>query len=220
MRALDIVAKMLDAVFPPKTRPERGDAADALVRGAVSLAPARYDAILKSVSGTALFAYADPAVRNAIKALKYDGRTDIVARFAHEARMMLNNELRQRYLNEQRPVVVVPIPLTSSRYLERGFNQSALIASAVANRFPDETEYCDSCLVRRDFAQSQTQARTRSERTKNMCGAFEVRNADRIIGRDILLVDDIITTGATMREAIRVLRAAGARDVSSFALAH
>jgi len=106
--------------------------------------------------------------------------------------------------------VVVPVPLHRSRERIRGFNQAELIALRtglpVASRI----------LRRRKNTPSQT-GLTRSERKRNLAGAFEVR--DEVAGRQIILVDDVYTTGSTMNEIARTLKRAGAGRVEVLTVA-
>ena len=110
--------------------------------------------------------------------------------------------------------VVVPVPLHRSRLRRRGFNQSALIARRV------------SCALRRD-AGCRVLERTRAtrpqvglsatDRADNVRGAFAVRQPCR--GARVLLVDDVVTTGATLAECARILRGAGAASVDAWSVA-
>lgn len=217
MRLRDIAAKLLDIAFPAIESLPRKSLTDELLSGDHSPLPAIHDDILNSINGQAVYAYRDEHIRAAIKSLKYDGNTDVAQWFADRSEdaitQIISNSTGQKLL-------VVPIPVSFSRHLERGYNQSALIAEAIARRFLDDIDYDERCITRTAFTQSQTKARTRSERAKNIIGAFEVKEPHRVVDRDILIVDDVITTGSTIREAARVLRAAGARSVSCFALAH
>ncbi len=217
MRLRNIVAKLLDIAFPAIDSAPRRSLVEELLAGGHSPLPAIHDEILRSLEGQALFAYRDEHVRAAIKSLKYDGNADIAAWFADRAEDTITKIVGD---SNGKKLVVVPIPVSFSRHLERGYNQSALIAKAITVRFPDDIDYEDTCLARQAFAQSQTKARTRSERAKNIRGAFEVTASQRIFDRDILIVDDVITTGSTIREAARVVRAAGAKSIRCFALAH
>lgn len=220
MNVLPIVASLLDALFPPQTTGRYTSLIDQLLHGLKTPHPAHYDAILASLSSTSLFSYADPASRALVKALKYEGRKDVVSWIALQAAELLRHELSEKYLLEQKPTLIIPIPLTKKRFIERGFNQSALIARAIADKLPKITEYDDTLLKRIDFDQSQTKARTRKERAKNIQGAFTITDSESIRDRDVLIVDDVITTGSTIREAMRVLQDTGARSVSGFSVAH
>jgi competence protein ComFC len=217
MRIRDMVAKLLDIAFPAIESLPRKSLTDELLSGNHSPLPAIHDDILNSINGQAVYAYRDEHIRAAIKSLKYDGNRDIAEWFADRAEDVFTQIIGD---SRGRKLLIVPIPVSFSRHLERGYNQSALIASAIVQRFADDVDYDELCITRAAFVQSQTKARTRSERAKNISGAFEVKEPHRVYDRDVLIVDDVITTGSTIREAARVLRAAGARSVSCFALAH
>lgn len=105
---------------------------------------------------------------------------------------------------------VVPVPLHRAKLRERGFNQSEMIAEVAARElgFVMET----SILHPKRPTVSQT-GLTRHQRRANIRGAFEVKRAERITDRDVLLVDDVFTTGTTASECARVLLRAGARQV-------
>jgi ComF family protein len=109
---------------------------------------------------------------------------------------------------------VVPVPLHANKLLERGFDQSYLIAQSVAKqaRLP----FCDNLLTRIKPTESQTRKK-KHERLENMRGAF--RPAPAVEGKDILLVDDVFTTGSTVNEAAKVFKKAGAGRVYVFTLA-
>jgi len=112
--------------------------------------------------------------------------------------------------------LVVPVPLHHARLRWRGFNQSALFGHAIAQRLgrPLDTR----SLVRERATTPQT-AKDRRERHRNVHNAFRVRLPARIASRRILLVDDVMTTGATVDECARALLGAGARRVDVLTLA-
>ena len=108
---------------------------------------------------------------------------------------------------------MVPVPLHSSKLRQRGFNQAELIARA-ALRSADwrNLRLETKALVRSRETVSQA-GLTRHQRRQNIRGAFRVRKPDLVRGRNILLVDDVFTTGATVSECARVLLRAGAQSV-------
>lgn len=111
---------------------------------------------------------------------------------------------------------IVPVPLHRRRERSRGYNQAALIAQGIgrAAGLPVNT----SCLVRTVDNPTQTQ-RTAEERRLNVEGIFSVRRPELLTGKHILLVDDILTTGATLRSCLAALQSVRGLRVSVFTLA-
>src|SRR6202043_1713201 len=112
--------------------------------------------------------------------------------------------------------VIIPVPLHIGRLRWRGFNQAAMLAVAVARRMDRPLDL--GTLVRVRETPPQTR-QNRGERIKNLKRAFAVRRPARIASRSILLIDDVMTTGATADECARTLLAAGARRVDVLTLA-
>ncbi len=108
--------------------------------------------------------------------------------------------------------LLVPVPLHKSRRRSRGFNQSELIAQAAAKCLQQKLEVACDALVRQRDTVSQV-GLTREERIANVHGAFRVADAAGVKGRDVMLVDDVMTTGTTLSECARVLKQAGAERV-------
>lgn len=113
-------------------------------------------------------------------------------------------------LHVDRDVLVVPVPLHSSRRRQRRFNQAELIAHAALRR--GGSMLAADVLQRVRPTDSQI-GLTRPQRRENVRGAFQVVHPTRVAGRSILLVDDVLTTGTTASECARVLRKAGAAQV-------
>ena len=136
----------------------------------------------------------------AVRALKFGGRREL----ARPLGRMLAEGARVAGWTAG---VVVPVPLHQARLAERGFNQAALIAAAAAR---------DLRVPLRDLLERTRDTRhqpgsSRAERAANVQGAFRCRA--RLSGEEVLLVDDVYTTGATARECAAALRAAGAGRV-------
>jgi ComF family protein len=112
--------------------------------------------------------------------------------------------------------VVIPVPLHNGRLRWRGFNQAAMLGAAIARRIHRPLEL--STLIRVKPTPPQTRQK-RVERIKNLNRAFAVRRPTRVASRRILLIDDVMTTGATANECARTLIAAGARRVDVLTLA-
>jgi ComF family protein len=113
----------------------------------------------------------------------------------------------------QTQVVVIPVPLHARKLRERGFNQSELIIrAALKHRHDNRYVLCANVLERRRETKSQI-GLTSHQRRENLRGAFAVAKPQEIAGREVLLVDDVYTTGTTVSECARVLRRAGAAKV-------
>ncbi|MBV9406843.1 MAG: ComF family protein [Acidobacteriaceae bacterium] len=117
--------------------------------------------------------------------------------------------------HDQRFDVVMPVPLHWRKQWQRGFNQAVLLAKPVARRLslPVATN-----LRRKRYTKSQA-ALTEAKRRQNLADSFHVRRAARISGKRVLLIDDVFTTGATLRAAAAVLKSAGVAHVSALTLA-
>lgn len=110
---------------------------------------------------------------------------------------------------------IVPVPIHWTRWIKRGYNQAELLAKPLARRMQIPIL---SPLRRRRITKSQVSL-TLSERRKNLAGAFLIRDRSMVAGKRILLVDDVLTTGATIGYCSRLLRDAGARSVTVLTLA-
>lgn len=111
--------------------------------------------------------------------------------------------------------LIVPVPLTRSRERERGYNQSFMIANGIADATGIKVE--KRAMKRRMFAESQTH-KNRWERRENVDGVFELRAPERVTGRHILIVDDVITTGSTIMACASELLKAGGVSISVLTL--
>ncbi|HBH46293.1 MAG: hypothetical protein A2445_04630 [Candidatus Jacksonbacteria bacterium RIFOXYC2_FULL_44_29] len=122
---------------------------------------------------------------------------------------------------EKNPVrwLVIPIPLHQRKLMERGFNQNDLLAAGLQT-FPELRVLLGrkNPLKRLRYTQSQTKLKSQ-ERLQNVKGIFSVIDPSVVQGQNILIVDDLLTTGATLRSAAQVLKQAGARQIWGLVLA-
>lgn len=116
---------------------------------------------------------------------------------------------------EQRFDAVVAMPMHWRKTWERGFNQAELLARPVARRYGVKLA---KNLRRTRYTKPQAGLKEASRR-ENLKGSFRVRKAEQIAGKRVLLIDDVFTTGATLRAAAAELKAAGAVHVSALTLA-
>jgi ComF family protein len=166
--------------------------------------------------------YRDPLVRAAVWALKYHESRHASALLAEALHAELTEHLADRGPFEMAETyLLVPVPLSSARLRERGFNQATLLAKTLCTLHPElPLTFAEGILVRITDTPHQTKIRRRAERLANVVGCFAVSHPERIRGKNIIVLDDVTTTGATLAEARRVLLEAGAREVLALAVAH
>ena len=159
------------------------------------------------LDGLRAVAHYDDPLRKAIHALKYE---QLTAAAESLGRLLCD------YLTLQ-PLafdVIVPVPLHPERQAERGYNQSALLADVVAHERSARVDV--RTLVRTRNTAPQV-GLNESQRRSNLTGAFACRG--RLEQARVLLIDDVCTTGATMRECAAALHAAGALSIWGLTLA-
>jgi ComF family protein len=161
----------------------------------------------------------EPAFDWARSAVRYDGvAKDCLRRFKYNAGTWLLDDLVQWLVALWRACpasaheadVVTGVPLYAKRERERGYNQSALLADRLASRIG--IPFQRGLLWRNRSTTSQTHL-TAAQRVHNVRGVFSVPWPGRVRGARIVLVDDVMTTGATVNECSRALKAAGADSV-------
>ena len=164
----------------------------------------------KYLDGIWAFAHYRAGVRELLRTLKYQKQKSVLPAL-HTILTMGEAAL----VPLPRPLVAVPVPLAPQRTRERGFNQAEeifapwLAAHGFALRL----------LLVRTRETAPLYEHTRTERQRELRGAFAVAEGADVTARDVLLVDDIMTSGATLTECARTLKRAGARRVYAFVLA-
>ena len=149
----------------------------------------------------------DGGLRELIHLLKYEQvrpAAAVLGRMLHEAIASL----------DQLPtdLVVVPVPLHKRKLRQRGFNQVELIARAALKLGPERATLCPNAIERQRETKSQI-GLTSHQRRENIRGAFVVARPEEISGHEVLLLDDVYTTGTTVSECARILCCAGASKV-------
>jgi ComF family protein len=162
------------------------------------------------VKATAYGSY-DSGLRELIHLLKYNQvrpAANVLGRMLAEA----IEDLLPLFAGSE--VLVVPVPLHSKKLRQRGFNQAELIARAAlkVNSLGVGFQLNAGLLERRRETKSQI-GLSRHQRRENIRGAFLVAKPHEVAGREILIVDDVFTTGTTVSECARILRRAGASKV-------
>ena len=152
----------------------------------------------------------DEASKNLLLALKFLDKTDNAKTLAK----WLN--LAGRDIWQEGVDVIVPIPLHYTRLIERRYNQSGLLASELAKLNGLPVDY--TSVVRHKKTRPQVEF-SGHERVKNVKGVFSVKYPDKIKGKRVVLIDDVMTTGSTLKECALALRAAGAKSVDTLTVA-
>jgi ComF family protein len=114
------------------------------------------------------------------------------------------------------PILIMPVPLHPKRLRERGFNQSLLLAKHIASGLQEKMDFLSLVRTRHTIPQTTL---SKNERSKNVQGAFFLKNTESVSERKILLVDDVTTTGNTLNECAKTLKKGGATTVSCVTLA-
>lgn len=158
--------------------------------------------------------YGNPLIRELIKSFKYQ--------FVRELAIPLS-QLLIKALNPFKPVlntqnsIIVPVPLHKFRLRNRGFNQAELLAKEVADYF--------NLLIKTDVLQRikpteiQAEIKNDEQRKANVENAFKIADSEAIQGKIVLLIDDVITSAATLSEAGKILKTNGAKEVWALTVA-
>jgi competence protein ComFC len=156
---------------------------------------------------------------------RYEGMTkDLLHRFKfhdktswrHAFQDIIGIFLTHYSLSFDRDSVLIPIPLHPVRLRERGYDQALLLANAISA--VTELPVLHSHLIRVRNTPHQT-GLNQKERFTNISGAFKIKTSSTVRNKKIILVDDLLTTGATVNEAAKALKAGGADKISVLTLA-
>lgn len=172
-----------------------------------------------------LFDYRHPPIKKSIWLLKYKGKKKLASIFAEILYDMIIEELSElSVINNFREPILIPIPLSRKRFRERGYNQAELICRELVkiNNLRHEINWKleKDILIKIKETEHQVNIKERHDRLKNLYNSFALKNSEIIKGQNIILIDDVLTTGATLNEAKKTLKMFGARKVIAFTIAH
>ncbi len=191
---------------------------------------------LENLLVRALFSYRQPLVARAIWELKYRGSPRVARLFAE---LIVIEFLAAGSFDHQKPLILIPLPNSAERRRERGWNQTELVAKEIENYIKENKngraweKVWGGISIRNDIFRKTRHTKTqaglsRRERLENLAGCFSVNRATEALAvlaanasgeNQIILFDDVVTTGTTLTEAARVLRIAGAKNISALTLA-
>lgn len=155
--------------------------------------------------------YSDPILKSLIHSFKYDGAKDILEILGP----LITNLAKNRPLPKN--PILIPVPLSYSRLCERGFNQSELLAQYLSQAL--NISVSSNTLKRTRHTKPQAEFKRR-ERLKNIIDSFTVTDPSPIKNKNIILIDDVVTTSATIGECAKALKRAGVKKITVLTLAH
>lgn len=163
---------------------------------------------------TSIYSFKDPIIKKSIHAIKYFHRKDLIEPLTQE----LAKEIcvTNSYKLQANSWTLVPIPMPRLRKYMRGYNQAELIANSLSKKCSLLVR--SDVLVRLKSPKRQVKTKTKSERLQNQHNSFKITN--NVKNMNIILVDDVTTTGATISEARNTLLKAGAGSVIAVTIAH
>lgn len=152
------------------------------------------------------------AIIKCVHQFKYRGKTQMINVFKKMFPEILTHETISTYEVE----LVISVPLHKKRLWERGYNQSEIIAKKISKRYG--LPFSSTNLIKTKHTSSQMTL-SKKLRLNNLADSFSVRNATAVKDKKILLVDDVMTTGATLNTCAGELLKAGAKEIFAFTLA-
>jgi ComF family protein len=175
-----------------------------LVNRFVGRVPVRYGWSLLKFQKTGI-------VQNLLHQLKYNNKPEIGEKLGKILGLRLINLGLQNEVDW-----LIPVPLHKNRKRSRGYNQSAMIAKGLSEVF--EKPFSDDIMVRVSATKTQTK-KSKIERWENVSEAFQIKRPEALKGKHVLLVDDVVTTGATTEACAKSLLSAGVSTISVACLA-
>jgi len=169
-----------------------------------------------------LYDYRNPLIKKTIWLLKYKGKKRIAVIFAEVLYERILEELSDLTpLENFRQPILIPIPLSNKRKRERSYNQTELICKEIIKLDKKNNLILEkNILIKPKETEHQARIESRNKRLKNIIGSFEIKNLEKIKNKNVILIDDVTTTGATLFEAKKILKQAGAKKIIAFTIAH
>ena len=153
--------------------------------------------------------YYEDSVRESVHRYKFAGRSHYASAYGALLAMAVSAQLTEHF------DTLSYVPLSRKRLRQRGYDQARLLAEELGRHFDMEVQ---TLLVKLRDVPAQSSMKTSAERRANISGCYALAEGVDVTGKRILLVDDVLTTGATLSEAARILRMSGAAAVYGAAL--
>jgi len=153
-----------------------------------------------------LYKYED-IIRNVLIKYKFQNKPYLYKTFA---KMIINNKKICGFLKKYD--IIIPIPISNKRKIQRGYNQSYLISKQIAKCTNLKCE--SKCLIKQKNTIEQSKL-NKEQRKTNVQGAYKIISKEKLINKSVLLLDDIYTTGSTVNECSKILKRIGVNKVRS-----
>ena len=168
-----------------------------------------------------IFAYKDPRVRELVWEIKYTGNNVLIKEIGELMAEEILSFFEERGSFVGNDWILVPIPASTEHLKEKGFNQTVELTRAIVKSMGKESPaFFTSVLYKIIEHGPQAKIKNRKERMKNVVNCFSVKDPAIVTGKNIIVIDDVLTTGSTLIEARRALKTAGAKKVIALTVAH
>lgn len=166
-----------------------------------------------------LFDYQDEIIKKVIWKLKYHKKRYLgqkLGKLLFDSQIEYISELKRLSLGQ--PIIVIPVPISKKKLKLRGYNQSRSIALGFCN---DKTLKLHTNIIKRvKDGIPQAKIKSRKRRLENVKGVFQINNKESVENRIVFVIDDVTTTGGTIKEIMNILKEAKAKKVIGLTLAH
>lgn len=208
-----LLSTILDALLPKNT-----DAKRASTITETDLQKLFHPRLAREAWIISLFPYSNPTVRALIRGVKFYGITaPLPAVGVLAGEYLLEHIYEKKSFAGWGTPLLIPMPSSQKRMRDRGYNQAERFASALLPTLMEAVEFAPHVLVREE-RESQTRI-LREQRKANVAGAFSVSSPEKVLGRQVILIDDVVESAGTMNDARRALINAGAAEVFGVAIA-
>ena len=168
-----------------------------------------------------VFDYQQEKTRNIIKYLKKYNDFILKQELAEYMSDFIIDYLSdQQELSYFKKPLIIPVPISKKRLQERDFNQTESLAKYFAKNI--NAQYKKNIIYKQNTTKKQALIKNRSDRFKNVKNVFNIKdkNKQQIKNKDIIIIDDLVTTGATLMEIKKLLKKSGARNIIAVTIAH